>query len=233
MKTTLTRKSKFGYSKQSINSIVMLFHQRFKNAQLLEGEIRRQISDNLDAEIVSQTFQEFIRNVEQIEKIVDVMAQSKSSQVLEPLEETEELTAKKIEIMQIVKQHEILIRKETSRAKSRSSLRSRMSAVSSTSRKNQQNSTESRHFDNQNNILFSSKDTADYSGGTKIQTKETETITTTIGNYNLRNRSITKLGACTAREAAFDPQTALPIQNVISQKDECDKKRCNSYRRIW
>ena len=134
-KTTLTRKSKFGNSKQSIKSTVKLFHQRFKNAQLLEGEIRRQISDNLDSEIVSQTFQEFIRNVEQTEKIVDAMAQSESSQVLEPLEEAEELTTMKIEIMQIVKQHEISMRKETSRASSRSSFRSRMSAVSSTSRK--------------------------------------------------------------------------------------------------
>ena len=64
------------------------------------------------------------------------MAQSESSQVLEPLEEAEEVTTKKIEIMQIVKQHEISMRKETSRASSRSSLRSRVSTVSSTSRKN-------------------------------------------------------------------------------------------------
>ena len=210
---TLTRKSKFGNSKQSINNTVKFFHQRFKNAQLLEGEIRRQISDNHDSEIVSQTFQEFIRIVEQTEKFLDVMAQSESSQVLEPLEEAEELTTMKIEIMQIVKQHEILMRKKTSRASSRSALRNRMSAVSSTSRKNQQKSTESRHFDNQNNILLSSKDTAESSGGTKIQTKETETIRTTIGKYNLRNRSIPKLGAFTGREAAFDPQGALLIQN--------------------
>ena len=114
MKTTLTRKSKFGNSKQSINSTVKFFHPSFKNAQLLEGEIRRQISDNLDSEIVSQTFQEFIRNVEQTEKTVDVMAQYESSQVLEPLEESEELTTMKIEIMQIVKQHKISMRKETS-----------------------------------------------------------------------------------------------------------------------
>ena len=133
------------------------------------------------------------------------MAQFESSQVLEPLEEAEEVNTMKIEIMRIVKQPEILMRKETSRASSRSSLRSRMSAVLSTFRKNQRKSTESRHFDNQNNILLSSKDTAESSGGTKIQTKETETITTTIGKYNLRNRSIPKLGACTGREAAFDP----------------------------
>ena len=138
MKTTLTRKSKFGNSKQSIISTIKLFHQCFKNAQLLEGEIRRQISDDFDSEIVSRTYQEFIPIVEQTEKIVDVMALSESSQVLEPLEEAEELTTMKIEIMQIVKQHEISMRKETSRASSRSSLRSRMSDVSSNSRKNQQ-----------------------------------------------------------------------------------------------
>ena len=36
----------------------------------------------------------------------------------------------------------------------------------------------------------------------------------------LWNRSIPKSGACTGREANFDPQTALPSQNVISQEDE-------------
>ena len=146
MKTTLTKKSKFGNSKQSINSTVKLFHQRFKNAQLLESEIRRQISDNLDSEIVFQTFQEFIRNVEQ-RKNRGGNGPAESSQVLEPLEEAEKLTTMKIEIMQIVKQHEISMRKETSRASSRSSLRSRMSAVSSTSRKNQQKTTGSRHVE--------------------------------------------------------------------------------------
>ena len=60
-----------------------------------------------------------------------------------------------------------------------------------------------------------------------MQTKETETITTTIGKYNLPNRSIPKLGACTGREAAFDPQVALPIQNVISQEYESDKNDVN------
>ena len=225
MKTTLTKKSKFGNSKQSINSTVKLFHQRFKNAQLFESEIRRQISDNLDSEIVFQTFQEFIRNVEQ-RKNRGGNGPAESSQVLEPLEEAEKLTTMKIEIMQIVKQHEISMRKETSRASSRSSLRSRMSAVSSTSRKNQQKTTGSRHVDNQNNTLLSSKDTAESSGGTKIQTKETETTTTTIGKYNFRNRSIPKLGACTGGEADFDPQTALPSQNVISQ-DESDNNDVN------
>ena len=176
----LTRKSKFGNSKQSINSTVKLFHQCFKNAQLLEGEIRRQISADFGSEIISRTYQEFIPIVEQTEKIVDVMAHSESSQILEPLEEAEELPTMKIEIMQIVKQHEISMRKETSRASSRSSLRSRMSAVSSTSRKNQQKTTGNRHFDNQNNKHFSSKDAAESSGGTKIQTKESET-TTAIG----------------------------------------------------
>ena len=63
------------------------------------------------------------------------MAQSETSQVLEPLEEAEEVITMKIEIMRIVKQHEILMRKETSRASSRSSLGSRMSAVLSTFRK--------------------------------------------------------------------------------------------------
>ena len=102
MKPTLTRKTKLGKSKQCIYSTVKLFRQRFKIAQLPVDKIRQQVSDNLHSEIISQTYQEFIHNVEQTEKIVVIRAQSECSQVLEPLEDKDELIAKKIEIMQIV-----------------------------------------------------------------------------------------------------------------------------------
>ena len=217
MKTTLTGKSKLGNRKQSINSTVKLFHQRFKNAQMLESEVRRQISDNLDSEIVSQTFQEFIRNVEQTEKIVEVMAQSESSQVLGPLEEAEKLTTMKIEIMQIIKQHEISMRKETSRASSRSSLRSRMSAVSSTLRKNQQKPLKASILTTKTKYSFLRKTLLNPQEKRKSKPKK-QTTTTTIGKYNLRNRSIPKLGACTGREADFDPKQLSQVRTSFHKK---------------
>ena len=87
--------------------------------QLLFREIKKQISDDLEPEIILQTYQEFKKLMEQAEVLVDVMTQSESTQVVEPLEEAEELTSMKFEIMQTVKQHEITKRQFRSRASSR------------------------------------------------------------------------------------------------------------------
>ena len=68
--------------------------------------------------------------MEQAEVLVDVMTQSESTQMVEPLEEAEELTSKKIGIMQTVKQHEITKRQLRSRASSRSLVHSHLSTAS-------------------------------------------------------------------------------------------------------
>ena len=56
--------------------------------------------ENLEPEIVLQTYQGFKKLMEQAEILVDVMTQSESTQVVELLEEAEELTSMKFEIMQ-------------------------------------------------------------------------------------------------------------------------------------
>ena len=84
--------------------------------------------------------------MKQSEVCVDVMAQSESTQVIEPLEEAPELTSIKNEILQTVKQHEITKKQLRSRASSRSSVRSHLSTVcEAESRK------ENRTNDNQHN----------------------------------------------------------------------------------
>ena len=68
--------------------------------------------------------------METAEVLVDVMTQSESTQVVEPLEEADELTSMKIEVMQTVKQHKITKRQLRSRASSHSSVHSHLSTAS-------------------------------------------------------------------------------------------------------
>ena len=66
--------------------------------------------------------------------------------MVEPLEEAEELTSMKIEIMQTVKQHEITKRQLRSRASSRSSVHSYLSTASKAEGRK-----DNRNNDNQHN----------------------------------------------------------------------------------
>ena len=82
--------------------------------------------------------------MEKAEILVDVMTQPESTQVVKHLEESEELTLMKTEIMQTVKQHEITKRQLQSRASSRSSVHSHLSTASKAERRK-----ENRNHDNQ------------------------------------------------------------------------------------
>ena len=145
MRTNLSRKTKASNGKQNISSTVKLFKQRLKTT-LLFREIKKQVSDDLEPEIILQTYQELKKLMEQAEVLVDVMKQSESTQVVEPLEEAEELTSMKIKIMQTVKQYEITKRQLPSRATSRSSVHSHLSTASKAEGRK-----ENRNNDNQHN----------------------------------------------------------------------------------
>ena len=73
MRTNLPRKIKASNGKQNISSTVKLFKQRLKTTQLLFREIKKQISDDLEPEIILETYQEFKKLIEQAEVLVDFM----------------------------------------------------------------------------------------------------------------------------------------------------------------
>ena len=145
MKTNLTRKTKVNNGKQNISSKIKLFRQRFKTTQVLFREIKKPISDELEPEIILQTYQEIKKLMEQAEMFVDVMTQPESTQVVEPLEEAEELTSIKFVIMQTVKQHEITKIQFRSRASNRSSVHSHLSNASKAESRKENRSDANQH----------------------------------------------------------------------------------------
>ena len=210
MKTNLTRKTKVNNGKQNISSTVKLFRQRFKTTQLLFREIKKkQISDDLEPEIILQTYQEFKKLMEQAEMLVDVMTQSESTQVVEPLEEAEELTSMKIEIMQSVKQHEITKRQFRSRASSRSSVHSHLlNASKAESRK------ENRTDANQHKHTFDAAQNQD-----KIEDEPNNFVNLTNSVlYELRNRNIQRVVLSNEDEQNKDQNPTEP--DKASQLDQ-------------
>ena len=209
MKTNLTRKTKVNNGKQNISSTVKLFRQRFKTTQLLFREIKKQISDDLEPEIILQTYQEFKKLMEQAEMLVDIMTQSKKTQAVEPLEEAEELTSMKIEIMLSVKQHEITKRQFRSRASSRSSVHSRLSNASKAeSRK------EIRTDANQHKHTFDAAQNQD-----KIEDEPNNFVNSTNSVlYELRNRNIQRVVLSNEDEQNQDQKPTEP--DKASQLDQ-------------
>ena len=84
--------------------------------------------------------------MEQAEVLVDVMTQSESTQVVKPLEEAEELTSMKNEIMQTVTQHEITKRQFRSSASSRSLVHSHLSTASKADSRKENRTNDNQHY---------------------------------------------------------------------------------------
>ena len=151
--------------------------------------------------------------MEQAEVLVDVMAQSESTQVVEPLEEAEELTSMKIELMQTVKQHEITKRQLRSRASSRSSVHL-STASKAESRK------ENRNNDNQHNKRVPFGHTFDAAQNQeKIEDQPNNFVNSTNSVlYELRNRNIQRVVSSNEEKQNKDQNPTEP--DKTSQLDQ-------------
>ena len=165
--------------------------------------------------------------MEQAEVLVDVMTKSESTQVVEPLEEAEELTSMKIEIMQTLKQLEITKRQLRSRASNRSSVHSHLSTASKAEERK-----ENRNNDNQHNkrVPFWHTFDADQNQE-KIEDQPNNFVNSTNSVlYELRNRNIQRVVSSNEEKQSKDQNPTEPdktsqldqpgVSDIFSFKDQ-------------
>ena len=153
--------------------------------------------------------------MEQAEVLIDVMTQSESTQVVESLEEAEELTSMKIEIMQTVKQHDITKRQLRSRASSRSSIHSHLSTASKAEGRK-----ENRIKDNQHNTRAPFGHTFDAAQNQeRIEDQLNNFVNSTNSVlYELRNRNIQRVVSRNEEKQNMDQNPTEP--DKTSQLDQ-------------
>ena len=149
--------------------------------------------------------------MEKAEILVDVMTQSESTQMIEPLDEAEELTSMKIEIMQTVKQHEIRKRQFRSSASSRSSVHSHLSNSSKAEIRKENRTNDNQH---KQRGPFDAAQNQD-----KIEDQHKNFVNSTNSVlYELRNRNIQRNVSSNEDEQNKDQNPTEPVKT--SQLDQ-------------